>query len=172
MYELLRFEMENVLFYISSKTKARLFHVVVAVGLDINLEKFHENVKMMEEKMNAFYGKIDFRTFEKFSPNNSLDSLFHFKSKQFIHHYIAFATDVLVLTEKDLTDPTKTKSHTAPTFLYSIKGDFGLKRTFVAWEPIDEKGQRGVQVLPQHSVAYFFDAPKVQQLKLLLNNKF
>lgn len=61
-------------------------------------------------------------------------------------------------------------SHTGTVTYYAIKGDFGIHRTFVPWEPV-VNGVKGVDVKPSHSWMYFFDARAVEHLKMELNKR-
>lgn len=40
-------------------------------------------------------------------------------------------------------EPNKAKSHTAVVTYHAMKGNFGIKRTYVPWEPVE-----GVEVKP------------------------
>lgn len=59
-------------------------------------------------------------------------------------------------------------SHTGTVTFRALKGDFGIQRTYVPWEP-KENGVKGVLVKPEHCWMYFFDMKAVEQLKIDLN---
>ena len=140
---------------------------VVAMGLDVDMTAFARNVERLS-KRNAYFGRINLLTGETADgwndhigatllPSDALD--------QARADYLALAAKVLVLNEADLTDQSKTKSHTAVVSFHAISGNFGLQRTFVPWEPVHDDGSRGVHVSEQHSWLYLFDAVQVENLK-------
>ena len=49
---------------------------------------------------------------------------------------------------------------------HALKGNYGLKRTFVPWEPISKDGVQGIQVNEGHCWVYFFDLRAIEQLKI------
>jgi len=87
------------------------------------------------------------------------------------------AEEVLVLSEDDNAAQSagksnKLPSHTATVTYYSLKGQFGLRRSFVPWEPKNSvTGVQGVEVLPDHAFMYFFDLRAVERLKNELNGR-
>jgi len=93
-----------------------------------------------------------------------LDHLMIFE-KLDLKSYFEFAETILILDEKDYKDPSKTPSHTATVTYHALKGEYGIHRTFVKWEPKTD-GKKGVEVKPSHCWMYFFDAKIVQELKL------
>jgi hypothetical protein len=140
------------------------------MGLDIKEDGFHNNLKTLEERK-GYFGKVNLRTGEKESYR--LGQLIKFEKTNFLKHYFDFAKKILVLTEEDLKlkgEHKKTMSHTGTVTYHALKGEFGVHRTFVAWEPKQKDGKKGVDVKPEHCWMYFFDPRKVEQLKLDMNS--
>jgi len=140
---------------------------VISVGLDIDEKKFRNNVSFLAE-MGAYYGKLNIRTGE--CVDYSLSKILSFKDD--ISDYFALAKSVLVLEDSDLSCPEKTMSHTAVVTYHALKGDYGLHRTYVSWEPKDPATSKpGVIVRPEHCWMYFFDASRIHQLKKDINRQ-
>jgi len=137
---------------------------VIAVGLDVNTERFKENVRLLAER-NAYFGRVNLATKE--SEDYRLENVLDWRNINF-GDYFDLAQRILVLDEKDQMDSKKIKSHTSTVTYHALHGDYGLKRTFVDWEPTVD-GQKGVIVKPEHCWMYFFDATKIHPLKLELN---
>lgn len=137
---------------------------VVSVGLDVNEERFNENVELLREK-DAYFGKVNLASGEK--KDYALNNIIEFKPG-FLEPYFALAEEVLVLNETDFGDANKMKSHTAVVTYHALKGNFGLQRTYVDWEPAVD-GEKGVIVKPKHCWMHFLDAGKVHELKKELN---
>ena len=47
-------------------------------------------------------------------------------------------------------------SHTATVTYHALKGEYGMHRTYVPWEPKNEAGEKGVNVTPEHCWMYAF----------------
>jgi len=150
-----------------SNSKANIYQAVISVGLDINEERFQKNVERLKQK-NCYFGRVNFRTGEK--QDFKLEHLFEFKSG-FMDKYFKLADDILILNEKQLNDSSRMMSHTATVTYHALKGEYGVFRTYVPWEPIQSDGSKGALVKPEHCWMYFFDARGVEQLKRELNNK-
>jgi len=138
---------------------------VVSVGLDVSEKGFQKNIKLLK-KRDAYFGKVNLVTREK--QDYQLEHLLEFK-EGFLAPFFDLAENTLVLTEDDFDNPDKMKSHTAVVTYHALKGNFGLKRTYVDWEPVTD-GRKGVIVKPEHCWMYFFDAQQIHKLKLELNS--
>lgn len=139
---------------------------IVAVGLDVDERRFQENIALLA-RCGGYFGKVNLQTGEK--EDYTLDHILSFE-KGYLERYFDLAESVLVLSERDQNDPTKMKSHTAVVTYHALKGNFGLRRTFVDWEP-EIAGQRGVIVKPDHCWMYFVNAGMIHPLKLELNGR-
>ncbi|HLD04727.1 MAG TPA: DUF1152 domain-containing protein [Candidatus Nanoarchaeia archaeon] len=140
---------------------------VISVGLDISEEAFRRNVDLLSER-GAYFGRVNLVSGEKEGRSlEGLERVIQFQSG-FLDRYFTLAEKILVLKEEDIADPSKTKSHTAVVAYHALKGNFGLQRTFVRWEPTVD-GQKGVLVNPEHQWMYFFKASAVHPLKKELN---
>eukprot|EP01116_Phalansterium_solitarium_P024389 TRINITY_DN8932_c0_g1_i1.p1 TRINITY_DN8932_c0_g1~~TRINITY_DN8932_c0_g1_i1.p1 ORF type:complete len:315 (+),score=86.19 TRINITY_DN8932_c0_g1_i1:1001-1945(+) len=147
-------------------TDAPVYQAVIAMGLDVGPEAFHNNVAMLKER-GGYFGRVNLKTGEE--DGYTLGHLLSFGSN-FVDAYFKAAESVLVLTEADLTNSQKVKSHTATVVYHALKGNYGLRRTFVPWEPnID--GTPGVVVKPEHCWMYFFDMRAIERLKNELNGR-
>jgi len=149
-----------------SDLKCNIYHAAISIGLDINVEGFQKNVKKLAEK-GAYFGRVNMKTGEKDA--YKLDHLIKFESTH-KDDFFALADKVLVLGEADFNNKSKMKSHTATVTYHALKGNYGIQRTFVPWEPVTD-GKPGVEVKPEHCWMYFFDARAVEQLKIDLNKK-
>ena len=137
---------------------------IISAGLDINEDRFMRNVDLLYRN-NAYYGRVNVQTGKK--DQYLLEDLFQLQLR-FLEDYFTLAEKFLVLTEEDLQNPTKFPSHTATVTYHALKGNFGVQRTFVPWEP-EVSGQKGVLVKPEHCWMYFFDAGKIHEIKKELN---
>lgn len=137
---------------------------IVAVGLDVDEQRFQGNIGLLARR-GGYFGRVNLRTGEK--EDYRLDHVLTFE-KGYLERYFDLAENVLVLSEKDFDDPTKMKSHTAVVTYHAMKGNFGMQRTYVDWEP-EKDGQKGVLVRPEHCWMYFVDAGMIHPLKLELN---
>jgi hypothetical protein len=139
---------------------------VIAVGLDVSEQGFQKNIEKLYDK-NAYFGRVNLATKEK--ELYQLNHLIDFEG-DFLKQYFDLAENILVLNEEDLNNPEKTTSHTAVIAYHALKGNYGIQRTFVPWEPTTD-GQKGTLVKLEHAWMYFFDAGKIHELKLELNSK-
>lgn len=137
---------------------------VISAGLDISQEAFSRNLKMLSDK-GAYFGRVNLVTGEK--EDYHLSHVLPFAS-DFVDDYSRFAEKFLVLSEADLQNPAKKTSHTAVVTYYALNGKYGLQRTFVPWEPVNDS-QKGVIVKPEHCWVYFFDASKIHPFKIELH---
>ena len=145
--------------------KWRAYLAVVAVGLDVDSEAFARNVAALRER-NAYFGRVNLRSGE-LSDEWSGESVLPLSALDEARDaYLSLAQRVLVLSEADLADASKTRSHTATVAFRAVSGHFGKHRTFVEWEPVDADGERGVDVSDDHAWLYLFDAVQVEQLKI------
>jgi hypothetical protein len=139
---------------------------VVSVGLDIKSEYFMKNLDRLSA-LGAYYGKVNLASGK--TENFLLEELFDFK-KENLEKYFDLAENILVLSEIDLKNKNKTKSHTAVVTYHALMSNFGIKRTYVDWEPKTD-GKPGVLVKPEHQWMYFFKADRLHKLKEELNIK-
>lgn len=137
---------------------------VIAAGLDISEERFQHNVSLLA-KRKAYFGKVNLLTGEK--EDYKLDHILKFK-EGLLEPYCNLAEQVLVLKKKDFRNKNKMMSHTAVAAYHALKGNFGLRRTYVPWEPITN-GRKGVMIKPEHCWMYFFKADVMHSLKKELN---
>ncbi|MBI2102779.1 DUF1152 domain-containing protein [Candidatus Woesearchaeota archaeon] len=137
---------------------------VVAVGLDVDERRFQENIALLAQR-GGYFGRVNLKTGDK--EDYTLDHILSFE-KGYLERYFELAENVLVLSERDQNDPTKMKSHTAVVTYHAMKGNFGVQRTYVDWEP-EVEGRRGVIVKSEHCWMYFVDAGMIHPLKLELN---
>ncbi len=135
---------------------------VVAVGLDMNINKFQYNLAMLNE-IQAYHGKIDLRDTQK---ENPLNHLFRYTETEKTQ-YLALARKILVLTRKDLGDQSKVVSHTAPSVYRAINGEFGRHRTYSG---LGGDEREGIEIIPKYSEMHFFSAGKIHPLKEELND--
>ena len=91
----------------------------MAVGLDVNVEGFHDNVRLLKER-GGYYGRINLHTGEK--EDYRLSHLLDFKDRNFLESYYKLAEAVVCLNRPDLKNPKKMKSHTATVSYHAIKG--------------------------------------------------
>jgi hypothetical protein len=137
---------------------------VVSVGLDIKEVAFAENLERLRS-VGAYYGRVNLRTGEK--EDYRLNHLLSF-SEDFLPGYFNLAERVMVIKEEDLQDSSKTMSHTGVVTYHALKGNYGMRRTFINWEP-EHNGVKGTEVKPDHTWMYFFDPSKIHELKLRMN---
>jgi hypothetical protein len=137
---------------------------IIGVGLDIDSTAFAENIERLAV-LDAYHGRINLWTGAV--EGNVFPELFDF-SKTNLEDYLEFAGRILVLEEADLENPARTLSHIATVVYPALRGDRGLHRTFLPWEPMTENGP-GVVVTDEHAWLYFVDAGAVHPLKLKLN---
>jgi len=142
----------------------RVYLGVISVGLDVSASGFQKNIERLKQR-NAYFGRVNLKTLEK--QDYQLNHLLDFK-QGFLEPYFKLAENILVLKEEDIDNPDKTQSHTAVVTYHALKGDYGMQKTFVPWEP-EVKGKKGVVVCPDHCWMYFFDAGKIHDLKVELN---
>jgi hypothetical protein len=134
---------------------------VVSAGLDIKEDKFQENVDLLRRR-NAYFGRVNLKTGEK--DDYALDKILEFQDG-FLQKYFNLCERTLVLSEADFKNKQKEKSLTAVVTYHAMKGNYGLQRTYVHWEPKTGE-QPGVIVKPEHCWMYFFDASMVHEIKL------
>lgn len=128
----------------------------------------------------GYYGRVNLRSGEQ--EEYKLNHLISFKQgyltdiasctscspvplpSSFLDQYFALASQVLVLEESQLMHAPKPgdvvhrlPSHTATVTYHALRGEYGKQRTFVPWEPVNETGERGVQVMPEHCWMYVDD---------------
>ena len=138
---------------------------VISPGLDIKEDRFQRNIELLYHK-NAYFGRVNLKTGQQ--DQYLLNDIFQFQSG-FLDQYFSLAERILVLTEDDKTNQKKFVSHTATVTYHALKGNFGIQRTYVPWEPTVD-GQKGVLVKPEHCWMYFFDAGKIHRIKEELNS--
>jgi hypothetical protein len=138
---------------------------VVSAGLDVNEQRFQQNIELLRQR-NAYFGRVNLVSRKK--EDYQLDDILKF-SNGFLNKYFDLAEKVLVLSPEDFNKAGKEKSHTAVVTYHAMKGNFGLQRTYVDWEP-EVNGKRGVIVTPEHRWMYFFDAGKIHEVKKELNS--
>lgn len=138
----------KMIYYLSLPDKFPVRLATVAVGLDINIQRFQENLSFLKEK-NIFLGEAEF-----------------IEQDNWMKNYFAAAEKILKLSEAD-TD--KIASKTATVLYHALKEQYGVKRTFVSWEG-EVLGQKGVEVTEEHRIVYMFDPTDIHSLKLELNN--
>ncbi len=139
---------------------------VISVGLDISEKAFHTNIERLAQQK-GYLGRMNMATGQK--EDYALPINLEFNQNA-LNNYFKLAENILVLTPQDLQDPKKIKSHTAVVTYHALKGNFGLQRTYVEWEP-QINDQPGVIVKPEHQWMYFLSPEKIQQLKRKLNPK-
>ena len=142
----------------SSSDEARgtpIFHVITALGLDMNVQRFELYKKTLEER-GGYFGAYNTFTGEyvDWKLGDSKDTA------DFVENYRRVAQDVLVMDPKDKGRPGKVASKTAHVTLRASLGQTGRFITGVGWE---EEG--GTEVLASHAWVYFFDFRKVMELK-------
>jgi len=152
---------------------------ILSPGIDINLDAFKKNVNLLRER-GAYYGRINMATGEKqewtlkndwFLPNrNSEFSILEDPAMAYLSDYFQFCETILRLNDEDQTNSLKQNSHTAVIAYHALKGNYGIKRTYVSWEPITN-GVPGFDVKPDYAWIYFFNAAEIEILKLELNIK-
>ncbi len=135
----------------------------VAIGLDIREEAFFRNLELLQGR-GGYFGRVNLATGEK--EHYALDHILALSSLD-LEAYFAL-TEQIVFLHGD--DEGKAQSHTAVVTYHALKGNFGLQRTYVPWEPKVE-GAPGVIVTPEHQWMYFFDPTKVEELKRELNRR-
>jgi len=149
-----------------SKITGNIYQGVIAVGLDIDETAFQENIELLS-KRGGYYGRVNLRTGEK--QFYRLDHLFQCK-EGFLQPYFNLADKILAYNESDLKNKRKNVSHTGTVTFRALKGEFGLQRTYVPWEP-NINGEKGIQVKPEHCWMYIVDPREVEKLKIELYQK-
>jgi hypothetical protein len=144
-----------------------VYLAVVAVGLDIDRGAFARNLVVIKER-GGYFGRVNLHTGEQ--DEFTLGHLLAFK-EGWLENYRKLAETILVLKEEDKRNESKTMSHTATVSYHAICGNFGLQRTFVQWEPVQEDGERGVVIDRDHCWLYFFNPTILEQLKFEFNNR-
>jgi len=150
----------------SGNLPIKVYHAIISVGLDINDSGFQENVEMLK-KRKAYFGRVNLKTGE--NDSYQLGHILKLDTDA-LSDWFEFAQKLLVLTAEDTKTNNKTMSHTATVTYHALKGNYGVQRTFVPWEPITD-GKKGVLVKPDHCWMYFFDAYAVEELKIDLAQK-
>jgi len=150
----------------SVNCKSPIYQAIISVGLDIDESAFQKNVDLLKER-GAYYGRVNLKTGKK--EDYLLDNLLSFQTG-FLEDFFQLAEKVLVLKEEDMKIKGKMKSHTATVTYHALKGNYGLRRTYVPWEPV-KNGVKGVEVKEEHCWMYFFLAKEIEKLKRDLNNK-
>ncbi len=164
---------------------------VISVGLDVNPQEFQNNLDLLQqESIDGYFGKVNMRTLEihlQSQTKHPMGQMLiehilkpiqkqmkeqHGKDllDQFLQKYFALCESILVLTPQDLQNQDSNKkylSHTATVTYHALKGNFGIRRSFVPWEPILNKdtNERGVDVKEEHCWMYFVSVNAVESLK-------
>lgn len=155
-------------------TKKQVYQAIIAPGLDIDTKAFHANIDFLQQK-NAYYGAVNVRTGEK--DGYLLDSLCSWTGK-YRDRYSDVAEQVLALTEIDAaisastpnSKRTRWQSHTAIIAYYALTAQFGLRRTYMPWEPTSLDGKKGVNVTAEHCWMYVVDPRVVESEKLRIRS--
>jgi len=121
----------------------------VAVGLDIDRKKFLDNLEDLIAR-DIYVGSMNIKeTFD-------------------LTEYFEAAEEILRINKED---KEKFMSHTGVVFYHALIGNYGRQRTFVQWEGTFE-GEKGVEVIPGHSIMYMFKGNKIHKLKLEMNGRY
>jgi len=118
----------------------------VAVGLDIDRSKFLNNLDNLTER-GIYLGSENI------------------KETYDLTKYFEVADQILRINKED---KEKYMSHTGVVFYHALKGSYGRQRTFVQWEGTFN-GEKGVEVIPGHTMMYMFKGNEIHKLKLELN---
>jgi hypothetical protein len=143
-----------------------IYQGIISVGLDVDERNFQENIQLLKAK-GGYYGKVNLVTLEK--EDWKLGHLLKLENNQFLQPYFELCEKFLVLTKEHCKDNTRMMSHTATVTYHALKGNFGVHRTFVPWEPTQPDGTKGVLVKPEHQWMYFLNPSVAEDIKRELN---
>lgn len=118
--------------------------VVVASGIDININRFKLNINYLKQ-LNMFYDS--YRLDERMKPYLN-------EYNEIIRNHIQLKVD----------DTNKTKSKTATALYYALNNDYGLKPTFVSWDK-NSDGSYGVNVNEEMTYVYIVQANGIHDIK-------
>lgn len=124
--------------------------MVVAAGLDVNLERFVKNLSFLSNE-SIYVGSYDLRHLD-------------FPVHRWLENYTNAAEKILKLRHDSDGIPSKT----ATTLYHSICGNYGVQSTFVDWEGTVD-GKKGVLITPEQTIVYGFNPKNIHALKLRLN---
>lgn len=155
-------------------TKKPILQAIIAPGLDIDKKAFHANIDFLRQN-DAYFGAVNVRTAEK---DNYLLDDFCSWTGEFRSKYVDIAKEILALTEIDAKRSNETsnnerkrwQSHTAIIAYYALTAQFGLRRTYMPWEPTSAAGERGVNVTAEHCWMYVVDPRTVEREKLRIRS--
>ena len=163
-----------------------LIQGIISVGLDVNRKAFKQNIKAIAHR-GGYFGRINFATGKdkdtRKHSNEFVNAVTRYLfgneciRKNVLEKFFELSEQYLVLQEDHLpqsriisneTRPTRFMSHTAVVTYHALKGNFGLRRTFVPWEPKLQQG-KGVMVEEDHQWMYLVNPAIAEMLKISQN---
>ncbi|KAG2385639.1 hypothetical protein C9374_003454 [Naegleria lovaniensis] len=162
-----------------------LIQGIISVGLDVNRKAFKQNIKSIANR-GGYFGRINFATGKDKDTRNHNNEFMNAVTRYLfgndtirtmaLEKFFTLSEQYLVLQEDQCsqssivvgTSPTRFMSHTAVVTYHALKGNFGLRRTFVPWEPKLQQG-KGVVVEADHQWMYFVNPAVAEQVKISEN---